>query len=208
MLMKSTLYSIFKVGFGLEINSLSGTDEVGNKFAMFFDDASVNMFWRFGCKKEQMKIEKSDKSAKEDILSSFLIAGKDSAVNTLTWIFCMLCKHPFIQAKLLLEIREATTGTGDLSVDKFMELVTEGALDKMQYLHAVLTETLRLYPAVPSYRKSAVEDDHILPDGLRVKKGDRILYVPYAMGRMAFIWGEDAEDFRPERWIKNVVFLM
>ncbi|KAF6136477.1 hypothetical protein GIB67_035036 [Kingdonia uniflora] len=54
-------------------------------------------------------------------------------------------------------------------------------------------------------RKSAVKDD-ILPDGLRVKKGDGIIYVPYAMGRMTFIWGEDAEDFFPGRWIVNGVF--
>lgn len=26
-------------------------------------------------------------------------------------------------------------------------------------------------------------------------------YQPYAMGRMKFIWGDDAEEFRPERWL-------
>lgn len=28
-----------------------------------------------------------------------------------------------------------------------------------------------------------------------------VSYQPYAMGRMKFIWGEDAEEFRPERWL-------
>ncbi|KAM1634375.1 hypothetical protein EV1_027390 [Malus domestica] len=28
----------------------------------------------------------------------------------------------------------------------------------------------------------------------------------YAMGRMPYVWGEDAEDFRPERWLKNGIF--
>jgi hypothetical protein len=31
-------------------------------------------------------------------------------------------------------------------------------------------------------------------------------YMIYAMGRMTYLLGEDAEDFRPERWIANGVF--
>lgn len=27
-----------------------------------------------------------------------------------------------------------------------------------------------------------------------------VSYQPYAMGRMKFIWGDDPEEFRPERW--------
>ena len=43
--------------------------------------------------------------------------------------------------------------------------------------------------------------DDTWPDGFSVKKGDMVLYQPYAMGRMKFIWGDDAEEFRPERWL-------
>ncbi|KAJ6679523.1 CYTOCHROME P450 [Salix purpurea] len=50
------------------------------------------------------------------------------------------------------------------------------------------------------------EVDDILPDGFRMKKGDGLYYMAYAMGRMPYIWGEDAEDFRPERWLNNGVF--
>ena len=50
------------------------------------------------------------------------------------------------------------------------------------------------------------EVDDILPDGFRMKKGDGLYYMAYAMGRMPYIWGEDAEDFRPERWLNNGIF--
>jgi hypothetical protein len=50
------------------------------------------------------------------------------------------------------------------------------------------------------------EDDDVLPNGYKVIKGDGINYMIYAMGRMTYLWGEDAEDFRPERWIANGVF--
>lgn len=28
-----------------------------------------------------------------------------------------------------------------------------------------------------------------------------VSYLPYAMGRMKFIWGDDAEEYKPERWL-------
>ena len=43
--------------------------------------------------------------------------------------------------------------------------------------------------------------DDTLPDGFNVRKGDMVSYLPYAMGRIKFIWGDDAEDFRPGRWL-------
>ncbi|KAI3701098.1 hypothetical protein L2E82_45742 [Cichorium intybus] len=45
--------------------------------------------------------------------------------------------------------------------------------------------------------------DDVLPDGCIVKKGDMIMYLPYAMGRMKFIWGDDAHEFKPKRWLDD-----
>ncbi|KAJ0551765.1 putative abieta-7,13-dien-18-ol hydroxylase [Helianthus annuus] len=140
-----------------------------------------------------------------DISLSFVIAGKDTSANTLTWFFYMLCKHPFIQEKIAKEVVSATEANDHTSIDDFALKLTEVALEKMHYLHASLTETLRLYPAVPLDGKSAEKDD-VLPDGYKIKKGDGVGYMAYPMGRMTYIWGEDAEDFRPERWLNNGVF--
>lgn len=45
--MKATLDSIFKVGFGTELNTLSGSNEEGNRFAEAFDDSSALTFYRY-----------------------------------------------------------------------------------------------------------------------------------------------------------------
>ncbi|KAD5961282.1 hypothetical protein E3N88_12755 [Mikania micrantha] len=262
LLMKSTLDSIFKVGFGFDLDTLSGSDEASNRFMKAFDDSNGLVYWRFvdlswrvkrvlnigseaalkeniriiddfvyeliKNKREQMKNENLYVRDKEDILSrfliesennpenmndeylrdislSFVIAGKDTSANTLTWFFYLLCKHPLIQEKIAEEVISATDADNHTSVDDFAQMLTDCALEKMHYLHASLSETLRLYPAVPLDGKSAEQDD-VLPDGFKIKKGDGVGYMAYPMGRMTYIWGEDAEDFRPERWLNNGVF--
>lgn len=63
-----------------------------------------------------------------------------------------------------------------------------------------LYETLRLHPSVPTNSRQALEDD-VLPDGTPVKKGTRVQYSAYSLGRSTKIWGPDAKEFRPERWL-------
>ncbi|XP_023896998.1 cytochrome P450 704C1 isoform X1 [Quercus suber] len=262
ILMRCTLDSIFKVGFGVELNCLEGSSKEGTAFMKAFDDSNALVYWRYvdpfwklkrflnigseAALKKKIKIldafvhgvirtkrelleVKQDCNDKEDILSrfmveskrnpykmndqylrdiilNFIIAGKDTSASTLSWFLYMLCKNPLIQEKVAQEVEDITCGQDNgASLDDFMANITNATLDQMHYLHAALTETLRLYPAVPFDGRCANMDD-ILPDGYRVKKGDGVYYMGYAMGRMPYIWGEDAEEFRPERWLKNGIF--
>ena len=43
--------------------------------------------------------------------------------------------------------------------------------------------------------------DDVLPDGTVVKKGDILVFFPWIMGRDKSLWGEDAEEFKPERFL-------
>lgn len=47
-----------------------------------------------------------------------------------------------------------------------------------------------------------IEDD-IFPDGTELKRGTKVIYAIYAMGRMEAIWGKDCREFRPERWLRD-----
>lgn len=81
-----------------------------------------------------------------------MIAGKDTTANTLSWFIYMLCKNPIIHEKIAKEVGEISSSTPwneASTVGDFVERITDEALEDMHYLHAALTETLRLYPAVP-----------------------------------------------------------
>ena len=97
----------------------------------------------------QLKDIEIDPKYLRDIILNFITAGKDTTATTLSWFIYMLCKHPTIQEKVAQEVREAINLKEATNYAEFAASVTEEALEKMQYLHAAITETLRLYPAVP-----------------------------------------------------------
>ncbi|PPD68205.1 hypothetical protein GOBAR_DD34922 [Gossypium barbadense] len=75
-------------------------------------------------------------------------------------------------------------------------------VDRMIYLKAALSETLRLYPSVPQDSKHVIADD-VLPNGAFIPAGSNVTYSIYSTGRMKFIWGEDCLEFKPERWLSE-----
>ncbi|KAM5557182.1 cytochrome P450 704C1 [Rosa sericea] len=147
-----------------------------------------------------LETKETDPKYLRDMVLTFIAAGKDTTASALSWFFYMMCKHLDVQEKIAQEVREATGLNNNSSADEVAASLTEEALNKMQYLHAALNETLRLYPTVPMNARICFSDD-TWPDGYSVKKGQLVIYQPYSMGRMKFIWGDDAEEFRPERWI-------
>lgn len=114
--------------------------------------SKADILSRFILAKEKEPESTSD-SYLRDVILNFMMAGKDTTANTLTWFFYLLCKHPLIQEKVAAEVEDATKAEGNKpDMAEFAMSLTDEAIDKMQYLHAALTETLRLYPAVPVVR--------------------------------------------------------
>lgn len=130
-----------------------------------------------------------------DIVLNFVIAGRDTTAQALSWTFYMLLCHPRVEEKLLNEINQFISDEQMHDSAALYEVIKN-----MKYAHAVFYEVLRLYPSVPLNQKYALNDD-IWPDGTKIRKGDYILWCPYAQGRCEKVWGADAKIFRPERWI-------
>eukprot|EP00249_Psilotum_nudum_P029744 c4102_g2_i1 orf=874-2526(+) len=198
------------------------------------DEAGVDLLSRFmTVQDEHNRPAYTDKQLR-DIVVNFIIAGRDTTALTLSWFFSLLCKNPRVVDGILHEIstvlgqiqrdspvvscgvkgfQKGERGSVDnrsgedfeKQVLEFSQLLNYQALNRMHYLQAAITETLRLYPAVPLETKTVASDD-VLPDGTEVKEGNFVSYVPYSMGRVQYIWGPDADDFKPERWLKDGVF--
>ncbi|XP_057870697.1 cytochrome P450 86B1-like [Cryptomeria japonica] len=114
-----------------------------------------------------------------EIMVNFILAGRDTSSVALSWFFWLLLSNPRVEEQILAEIR---------------------SLKPMHYLHAALSESLRLFPSVPFDFKEVDSDDR-LPDGSYLRKGFWLIYSIYSMGRMESIWGKDCMEFRPERWL-------
>lgn len=135
-----------------------------------------------------------------DIVISFILAGRDSTSTALTWFFWLISGHPQC-AYLIYEELLAVATMSMMSVPESLpRTFNYDELKKLHYLHAALSESMRLFPPVPINSRLAVDDD-VLPDGTVVRRGWFADYSAYAMGRMEKLWGHDCREFKPERWL-------
>ncbi|KAL6626879.1 hypothetical protein ACP70R_030605 [Stipagrostis hirtigluma subsp. patula] len=128
-----------------------------------------------------------------DTTLNLMVAGRDTTSSALTWFFWLLAKHPDVEAKILAELRAHPPASGTSHH-------TAAELKGLVYLHAALSESLRLYPPVPFEHKAAARPD-TLPSGAAVGPSRRVIVSFYSMGRMEAVWGKDCLEFRPERWL-------
>ncbi|KAL8130091.1 hypothetical protein V2J09_019246 [Rumex salicifolius] len=142
----------------------------------------------------------TDEKYLRDIVISFLLAGRDTVASAITVFFLLVAQNPDVESKIREE-SDRVMGREDPA-----RIPTFDQLKDLHFLHATLHEALRLYPPVQIDSKYADKDD-FLPDGTWIRKGDKVSFHPYAMGRMPQIWGPNCLEFKPERWLdKDGVF--
>ncbi|EMD33503.1 hypothetical protein CERSUDRAFT_118076 [Gelatoporia subvermispora B] len=140
----------------------------------------------------------------EDVLSqvpTFLVAGHETTSSATTWCLYALTQAPEVQRKLREELFTLDT-----------DAPTMDELNSLPYLDAVVRETLRVHAPVASTIRQAQKDD-ILPlatpftdtrgqvhNVIRVDKGTTMLIPILQVNRSKAIWGDDAFEFKPERW--------
>ncbi|KAL1190301.1 Alkane hydroxylase MAH1 [Cardamine amara subsp. amara] len=150
-------------------------------------------------------LDPSDDRFLRDTILTFMLAGRDTTGSGLTWFFWLLCKTPEVINKIRQEINTILSPrikTDASNTDDDSVSFNPQELKKLVYLHGAICEALRLYPPVPFQHKSPTKAD-VLPSGHKVDANSKILFCLYSLGRMKSVWGEDALEFKPERWISE-----
>jgi cytochrome P450 len=127
-------------------------------------------------------------------LMTFLAAGHETTASAMMWAIYLLCKHPEIQKRLREEIRTNLPGVTDAT-----STVSSAEVDKVAYLHAVCNEVMRFFPPVPLTLRIAANDSTILNHP--IPKGTTVILSPQAINLSPELWGEDAGEFNPDRWM-------
>ncbi|KAH9941852.1 cytochrome P450 [Epithele typhae] len=155
-----------------------------------------------------MEASEEDRLPEEEVIaqiSTFIFAAMDTTSNALALTLQELGDHPEAQDRVRAEILAALDGRETLEHDELVAL---------PFLDAVCRETLRLHaPVTQVFRET--RQDVVLPLSQPIRGVDgalvREIAVPrdttVAIGilsanRNKAVWGEDAEAWRPERWLQ------
>ncbi|KAF8061719.1 cytochrome P450 [Lyophyllum atratum] len=149
-------------------------------------------------------IPENQRMSDEDVLAqvpTFLVAGHETTSTGTTWALFAISQDKEVQNKLRKELLTLDTDTP-----------TMDELNALPYLDKVVRETMRLHAPVQSTIREAVKDD-ILPlnkpftdrkgivhDFIKVRRGQTLQISIAVVNRDRSIWGEDAMEFKPERW--------
>ncbi|KAF8686502.1 cytochrome P450 [Rhizoctonia solani] len=131
-----------------------------------------------------------------DEIINILVAARDTTATTLTFAVYILAENPAIMSRLRDEI------TGRLGTSNHP---TPDDLKEMKYLRAVINETLRLFPAVPVNVRAAAKSTVLPINGKRyyIPAGTRMTWSTLMMHRRKDLWGPDADNFDPDRWLDD-----
>ncbi|KAI0514712.1 cytochrome P450 [Xylaria bambusicola] len=132
------------------------------------------------------------------MISTNVLAGSDTTSTALRATLWLLCTHPEVLERLRAELTEKMTQDGDMNRTGVWKFAKS---EQCPYLQAVLYESLRLFPP------AAVTLDRVVPEGglkagpHHVPAGTVVGTSPWVIQRMPELWGSDADEFRPERWL-------
>ncbi|OWZ23451.1 Cytochrome P450 [Phytophthora megakarya] len=138
----------------------------------------------------------TDAQQLQDMAVNFFFAGKDTSSFVLSWFVVMMNRYPDVLHKIREEIHEQLPEllSGEIDAPSMEQL------GRLPYLEAAMRENLRLNTSMTT---RSPNQDTTLRCGTFIPK-DSIVYVcHYASARLKSTWGEDAEEYKPERWIDS-----
>ncbi|KAL3485860.1 cytochrome P450 [Aspergillus germanicus] len=148
-----------------------------------------------------MQAKNPDKISNADIFTTCITnigAGSDTTSVSLTAILYNLCKHPSVYQKVREELRLAEAD-GRLSSHE----VTFQQSQALPYLQACIKEALRLHPATGLPLARVVPKGGATLSGRYFPEGEIVGVNAWVAHRNRAVFGDDADEYRPERWMED-----
>jgi cytochrome P450 / NADPH-cytochrome P450 reductase len=130
----------------------------------------------------------SDENMRYQIIT-FLIAGHETTSGLLSFVLYFLMKHPEKLAKAYQEVDRVLTDP----TPSYQQV------RGLKYIRMILNESLRLWPTAPLFSLYAKEDT-LLAGKYPLKRRDVVNVLLPKLHRDTDAWGDDVEEFRPERF--------
>ncbi|XP_074579361.1 cytokinin hydroxylase-like [Curcuma longa] len=126
-----------------------------------------------------------------DECKTFFFGGHETTALALAWTMLLLALHPEWQAALREEVMDVIGETGAAALDS-------AVLSKLTKMGWVWNEVLRLYSPSPNAQRQAREEVRV--GEVVIPEGTNMWVDVVGMHHDTALWGEDANEFRPERW--------
>ncbi|KAJ0336386.1 hypothetical protein KNSL1_013302 [Colletotrichum chrysophilum] len=132
-------------------------------------------------------------TSRPPLTSTGRLAGSDTTATAIRATLLHLITNPRVLATLRAEIARSQLS---------WPVVKEAEARKMGYLQAVIKEGLRIYPPVAGQMSKEVPRGGDTFKGVHLPEGTRVGYGAWGIFRRAEVWGQDADEFRPDRWLE------
>lgn len=136
---------------------------------------------------EQTGTQMAPRQVRDEVMTIFF-AGHETSAQTLTWLWYLLAQHPEAEARLHAELAELLDGRAPGVAD----------LPRLSYLRRVVSEGMRLFPAVWTFPRQAAGSDTL--GGYAIPAGALVFPAPYLTHRNPAFW-PDPERFDPDRFL-------
>jgi cytochrome P450 len=130
-----------------------------------------------------------------DEITLFSLASQEALPVAASAALLFIALHKDVQKKVYAELRQVLGSDENIEYEQ---------LNDLHYLEAVINETMRLLPASSMIPK-VVDCDVTLSEGHTIPAGVVILILLHSVHRNRTIWGADADEFRPERFEKELL---
>ncbi|KAL9230706.1 hypothetical protein vseg_006022 [Gypsophila vaccaria] len=125
----------------------------------------------------------------------FFLAGHETTAVLLVWTLILLSKHQDWQTRAREEV---------LATFEMREPTDYDALNRLKIVTMILNEVLRLYPPVVTTNRKLFKSEAKIGN-LVIPPGVGISLLTIQANRDPKVWGEDASEFRPDRFAEGLV---